>query len=70
MIKADRKTTLAEGIPKEKELLLSAGNSRVKSNEKDSEEFVCLETDPPHLALPQYNASGDMKITNEISSEK
>ena len=29
-----------------------------------------LETEPPHLTLPQDNASGEMEITNEISSEK
>ena len=40
MIKVDRKTTFAEVIPKETELFLNPGNSRVKSNEKDTEEFV------------------------------
>ena len=49
---------------------MNAGNSRVKSNEKDAEEYVWLETETPHLVLPQYNASGEMEITNEISSEK
>ena len=42
MIKVDRKTTLAEGSPKEKELFLNAGDSRLKSNKKDSEECVWL----------------------------
>ena len=69
IIKLDRKTTIAEGSPK-KELFLNAGNSSVKSNEKDAEECVWLETDPPHLTLPQDNASGEMEVTNEISSEK
>ena len=29
-----------------------------------------METEPPHLALPQDNASGEMEIINEIYSEK
>ena len=70
MIKVYRKATLAEGITEEKQLFLNAGNSRVKSNEKYAEECVWLETEPPHLALPQDNASGEMEITDEISSEK
>ena len=70
MIKLDTKKNLAEGSSKEKLLFFNEGNSRVKLNEKDAEECVWMENEPPHLALPQDNASGEMEITNEISSEK